>query len=84
MCEDTCRLLETLVPNLLRSVATQWPPSEEDRILLARFVALHILRTPEFVRWFEAARETSLERMRGKIPDPTRFDQFVRPAASRP
>jgi hypothetical protein len=57
--EQACGKLEGLAPPLLRA-RTNWPYEGNERAVLAEFIALHILRTRAWRRWYEKARETSL------------------------
>jgi hypothetical protein len=63
-CEAACRPLEGLVPKLLGNVEQRWPFSDDnERGILAQFIALHIVRTEATRAWFATAREDSLRSM---------------------
>lgn len=57
--EKACGELEAWAPSLLRPL-TNWPYEGDERGVLAEFIALHILRTRAWRRWYEEARERSL------------------------
>lgn len=80
--EKACSRLESLAPPLLRP-RSNWPYEGPDRATLSEFMALHILRTRAWRRWYETARETSLDqRAEGWDAGDDLLEQFVRNARS--
>jgi len=69
VCEEACGKLENKRRRLLPSVVDHWPPSEDDRVLLAQFMALHVVRTDGFRRWYAQGSDRSLDAYRAEFTD---------------
>ena len=62
--EKACSRLEALASRLLNARA-RWPYEGQERATLAEFIALHVLRTRAWRRWYEGVRESALGKQPG-------------------
>lgn len=76
-CEEACNKLETTVPPLLSDLEQRWPLRGNDRAVLAQFLALHVLRTPAFTKWFDETRERSLAELAANWTSRLPFAEFA-------
>ncbi len=82
-CEAACQPLEGLVPELLANVEQRWPfAGDNERGLLAQFIALHVVRSEATRAWFAIAREDSLTSMQENWNLSVPFDEFATVARS--
>jgi hypothetical protein len=75
-CEEACGKLETAIPDAFAAVRRESPLSLQTRSTLAQFIALHVVRTPAFRRWFEPTRDASIEQYRDQFPNATKFERW--------
>ncbi len=77
ICEEACGKLENEWPGLWPSVIDSWPPSNDARILLAQFMALHVVRTDGFRRWYTNRRDGAVDGYRAQFTDEQQFAVFA-------
>jgi len=58
--------IEAEAAQVLREVEQRWPLSDEDKLVLAKFAALQLLRVPRFRAWQEEQLEKSISEMKSE------------------
>jgi uncharacterized protein DUF4238 len=75
ICEEACGKLESKLPDALAAVES-WPLSQDDRAVIAQFLALHVLRTRAFPTWFAGVRDSSLAGLQERFRSRNEYETF--------